>query len=83
FMPERFDPAEVKKRPRYAYYPFGAGPRICIGQYFALMEAVLVLAEVSQYYRLKLIPGLWVEPQFMGTLRPSRDVLMTLEERHA
>ena len=47
------------------------------------MEAVLVLAEVSQYYRLKLIPGLWVEPQFMGTLRPSRDVLMTLEERHA
>lgn len=83
FMPERFDPAEVKKRPRYAYYPFGAGPRICIGQHFALMEAVLVLAEVSQYYRLKLIPGLWVEPQFMGTLRPSRDVLMTLEERHA
>ena len=83
FMPERFEPAEVKKRPRYAYYPFGAGPRICIGQHFALMEAVLVLAEVAQHYRLKLVPGLWVAPQFMGTLRPSRDVMMTLEERHA
>ncbi|MCA9870425.1 MAG: cytochrome P450 [Caldilineae bacterium] len=83
FMPERFEPAEIKKRPRYAYYPFGAGPRICIGQHFALLEATLVLAELAQHYRLKLVPGLWVEPQFMGTLRPSRDVLMTLEERRA
>lgn len=81
FMPERFEPAEVKKRPRYAYYPFGAGPRICIGQHFALLEATLILAELAQHYRLKLVPGLWVAPQFMGTLRPSRDVLMTLEER--
>ena len=78
FMPERFEPAEVKKRPRYAYFPFGAGERICLGQHFALLEATLILADVAQRFHFDLAPGLSIEPKFMGTLRPSLDVLMTV-----
>jgi cytochrome P450 len=81
FDPERFTEAEVAKRPRYAYYPFGAGPRICIGQHFALLEAVLALATVAQRFELQLVPGLRIEAEFVGTMRPNRDVLMTLQER--
>ena len=81
FDPEHFAPERVKTRPRYAYYPFGAGPRICIGKYFALQEAILVLVGVAQHYRLRLVPGLQVLTEWRGTLRPHRDVLMTLEAR--
>ena len=81
FMPERFAPEMESKRPRYAYYPFGAGSRICLGQHFALLEGVLILADVAQRYRLQAVPGLLVQPEFMGTLRPCADVLMTLHER--
>lgn len=81
FMPERFAPEMESKRPRYAYYPFGAGSRICLGQHFALLEGVLILADVAQRYRLQAVPGLQVQPEFMGTLRPCGDVLMTLHER--
>jgi cytochrome P450 len=81
FMPERFAPEIESKRPRYAYYPFGAGSRICLGQHFALLEGVLILADVAQRYRLQAVPGLHVQPEFMGTLRPCTNVLMTLHER--
>jgi cytochrome P450 len=81
FNPEHFAPEAVKSRPRYAYYPFGAGPRTCLGMHFALLEAVLVLAEVAQRYRLRLLPGQSVEPVFMGTLRPSADIMMKVEPR--
>ena len=81
FMPERFAPEMESKRPRYAYYPFGAGSRICLGQHFALLEGVLILADVAQRYRLQAVPGLHMQPEFLGTLRPCGDVLMTLHER--
>jgi cytochrome P450 len=81
FYPEHFAPEAVKARPRYAYYPFGAGPRVCLGKHFALLEATLVLAEVGQRYRLRLASDQVVGVRWSGTLRPDRDVLMTLETR--
>ena len=81
FNPDHFTPEQVESRPRYAYYPFGAGQRVCIGSHFALLEATLVLAEAAQCFKLRVAPGLQVEPVFMGTLRPSRDVLMMAQPR--
>jgi cytochrome P450 len=81
FCPEHFGPEQVASRPRYAYYPFGAGPRICLGKHFALLEGALVLAEVGQRYRPRLVPGQEIKPHWSGTLRPDRDVMMVLEER--
>jgi cytochrome P450 len=81
FNPDHFTPEAVQARPRYAYYPFGAGQRICLGMHFALLEAVLVLAELAQRYRLRLLPGQNVEPIFMGTMRPCADILVRPEPR--
>ncbi len=80
--PERFDPEHFSAersngRPSYAYFPFGGGPRVCIGNGFAMTEAQLVLATVAQRYRLKLLPGHPVEPHPLITLRPRHGILMT------
>jgi cytochrome P450 len=71
----------IDARPRYAYYPFGAGPRVCLGKHFALLEATLVLAEVGQRYRLRLASDEPVGVRWSGTLRPDRDLFMTMERR--
>jgi cytochrome P450 len=81
FYPEHFRAEQVETRPRYAYYPFGAGERVCLGKHFALLEAALVLAEVGQRYRLRLVPGAPIGLHWSGTLRPDRDVQMVLERR--
>lgn len=81
FFPEHFNPEKVKERPRYAYYPFGAGPRICIGSHFALMEATLILAEIGQRYRLRLVPQPTVDIKFIGVMRPVQEIMMRLESR--
>jgi len=81
FYPEHFTAERVQDRPRYAYYPFGAGQRICIGKHFALLEAILVLAEVAQRYQLRLVPGQQIDIEWAGTLRPDHDVMMTLHRR--
>ena len=81
FYPEHFEPEAVEARPRYAYYPFGAGPRVCLGKHFALLEAALVLAEVGQRYRPRLVSDEAVGVRWSGTLRPDRDVMMVLERR--
>jgi cytochrome P450 len=83
FDPERFSPERAAKRHRFAYIPFGAGPRICIGAAFAMAEALLILATVAQRYRLRLVPGFPVEPQGLITLRPRHGMRMTLERRGA
>jgi cytochrome P450 len=81
FEPERFSPAQSARRPRFAYFPFGGGPRLCIGQSLAMMEMLLILAIVTQAYQLRLVPGHPVEPQAWITLRPRHGILMTLHER--
>jgi cytochrome P450 len=70
FDPERFEPALEEARPRYAYFPFGGGPRMCIGSNFAMMEAQLITAAVLQRFRPWLVPGHPVELQPLITLRP-------------
>jgi cytochrome P450 len=79
FNPDRFTPERVAARARYAYFPFGGGPRQCIGNTFALMEAQLILATVAQRYRLCLVPDHPVEPQALLTLRPRDGLPMRLE----
>ena len=81
FDPERFTADRVSARHRFAYLPFGGGPRICIGRGFAMMEACLVLATIARTYRLRLVPGHKVEAHGRITLRPRYGLRMTLERR--
>jgi cytochrome P450 len=78
FDPERFTPERSASRPHYAYFPFGGGPRMCIGSNFALMEMQLILATVAQRYKLRLVPGHPVEPEALLSLRPGYGLPMTL-----
>jgi len=78
FDPERFLPGRSESRPHFAYLPFGGGPRICIGNGFAMAEAQLVLATIVQRYRLRLVPNRPVELHPLITLRPRRGIWMTL-----
>ncbi|HKS26895.1 MAG TPA: cytochrome P450 [Pyrinomonadaceae bacterium] len=84
--PERFDPErwtmEAKEaRPQFSYFPFGGGPRRCIGEGFAWMEGVLVIAALARHWRMRLVPGHPVEMWPMVTLRPRHGMRMTLERR--
>jgi cytochrome P450 len=81
FDPERFTAERSAGRPRYAYFPFAGGPRQCIGNEFALMEAQLVLAMIAQAFRLRLVPGRSVEPDPAVTLRPRDGLPMTVTAR--
>jgi cytochrome P450 len=81
FRPDRWADGLIQRIPRYAYFPFGGGPRICIGNSFALMEATLVLATIAQKYRLRLVPDAIVTPLPSMTLRPAQGVKMVLSQR--
>lgn len=81
FDPQRFTPERKAERPRYAYLPFGGGPRICIGNSFAMTEATLLLASIVQRYRLSLVPGTRVALEPLITLRPKGHLMMTLTPR--
>jgi cytochrome P450 len=81
FDPERFTPENEAKLPKYAYIPFGGGPRICIGNQFALMEAQLVLATIAQRYSFRMKPGFVTRPQRAFTLRPSNGMQMVARDR--
>ena len=80
FDPERFKPS-APPRPKFSYFPFGAGPRQCIGESLAWMEGVLILATISQKWSLTLVPGHRVKPQPLITLRPKYGMKMTLHRR--
>jgi cytochrome P450 len=81
FRPERWEGDFARQIPEYAYFPFGGGPRLCIGRPFALQEAALVLAMVAQRYRLELAPGYVIHPVPSITLRPGGGMPVTLRKR--
>jgi cytochrome P450 len=81
FVPERWDGGFEKSLPKGAYFPFGAGPRICIGNTFALMEARLVLAAMAQHYQPRLAPGQVIATEPLITLRPRYGMKMIVESR--
>ncbi len=81
FDPERFAPGWEDRVPKYAYFPFGGGPRICIGNQFAMMEAQLVLATIMQQFHMQLVPGQTIIPDPMITLRPNQGIQMQLTAR--
>jgi cytochrome P450 len=81
FLPQRWNGDLAKRLPRFAYMPFGGGPRICIGNRFAMMEAVLILATVAQMYRLELQSDQPIVPFASITLRPQGGVSVKLVPR--
>ncbi len=81
FEPDRFTPEGEAARPRHAYFPFGAGTRMCIGERFAWMEGILVLAAIAQRRRLRLVSGHPVATLPLVTLRPRHGMRMTVEHR--
>jgi cytochrome P450 len=81
FRPERWLDGLAKRIPKYAYYPFGGGPRVCIGNTFALMEAAILLATVGQRYRFTLDPDAVIETNPQITLLPKYGIPATLELR--
>src|SRR5579863_6039904 len=83
FRPDRWEGDLLKRIPRFAYFPFGGGPRQCIGNTFALMESALVLATIAQQYRFRLVEGHPVVPLASITLRPRHGIRVVMESRPA
>jgi cytochrome P450 len=81
FVPDRWRADAVASRPKNSYFPFGAGPRMCVGEDFAWMEGILVLATIARHWRLRLVPGHRVALQPRITLRPRHGIAMTAERR--
>jgi len=81
FDPDRWDPETQDERPRYAYFPFGGGPRYCLGDQFAWLEGVLILATIGQHWRFDLVKGQKVVPQPLITLRPKYGMRMIARRR--
>jgi cytochrome P450 len=84
FDPARFTPEREKQLPRHAYLPFGAGPRICIGNHFALMEGQLLMATLAQRVTFSLVPGQTIEPDPVHnlTLSPGGRMQVIVKRRH-
>jgi cytochrome P450 len=82
FQPERWSSAS-SRGPKFAYFPFGGGPRQCIGEGFAWMEGVLVLATLGQRWHMQLVPGHPVGVKPLVTLRPQAGMRMTLVQHQA
>jgi cytochrome P450 len=83
--PESFDPDRwleegSANRPKFAFYPFGAGTRVCIGEHFAMMEGVLLIAVLAQQWRFQLVRGQKVEVWPKMTLRPKRSIYFEFKQ---
>ncbi|HEV2175780.1 MAG TPA: cytochrome P450 [Terriglobia bacterium] len=81
FVPERWTPEFTRSLPRCAYFPFGAGPRVCIGNAFAMTETVLITAAIARKFQLQLVPGHPVTINPSLTLRPRKGVRVVLKRR--
>jgi cytochrome P450 len=81
FHPDRWANGLLQRISKYVYFPFGGGPRICIGNTFAMMEASLVLATLAQHYRFTLLPEPLVVPWPAVTLRPRPGIRARLQKR--
>jgi cytochrome P450 len=81
FDPERWTPKARVLRPRFSYFPFGGGPRQCVGESFAWTEGILLLVTLAQRWTMRLVPGHPVEPQPRLTLRPKYGMRMVLKDR--
>ena len=84
--PERFDPERwttesQAQRPKFSYFPFGGGARVCIGEQFAWMEGILLTATIAQQWQMRLVPEQIVDIQPLITLRPKYGMRMALERR--
>ena len=81
FLPERWLDPEIENMHKYAYLPFAGGPRVCIGNSFAIMEANLLLATIAQRYQLRLVDGVEIKPAALITMFPRDGLPMRLEAR--
>ena len=81
FNPERWTSEEREARPPFSYFPFGGGPRRCIGEGFAWMEGILLIATLARSWRMRLVPNHVVATQPVVTLRPKYGMRMQLERR--
>ena len=81
FDPNRWTPERQAERPKFSYFPFGGGPRVCIGEQFAWMEGVLLLATIAQRWKLRLVPGHPIAIQPIITLRPKYGMKMVVLDR--
>jgi cytochrome P450 len=83
FDPDRWLPERVAQRPKFSYFPFGGGARLCIGEQFAWMEGVLLLATIGRTWRLRASSNATVAPHPIITLRPRTPMPMRAERRRA
>jgi len=81
FDPDRWAAENQNSRPQFAYFPFGGGPRLCIGEQYAWLEGILIISSIAQKWRLRLEPGHPIELQPMLSLRPKYGMRMLLERR--
>jgi cytochrome P450 len=81
FDPQRWMPEEKARRPKFSYFPFGGGARVCIGEHFAWLEGVLLLATLGQKWRFRLVPGHPVAHRALITLRTRHGMKMVAEVR--
>jgi cytochrome P450 len=83
FDPERFAPAAAASRSRYAYLPFAAGPRVCVGASLAMLQLTIIVVMLARCLRFRLVPGRPIEPTAWTNIRPQGGLWMTVEERQA
>lgn len=81
FMPERFTKEKNKARPNFAYFPFGGGPRLCIGNNFAMMEMQMIVIAMIRHFDLELMPGQNIDINPLITLNPKNGIYMRLSKR--
>jgi len=77
FDPERFTKEEMKLRTPFTFLPFGGGPRVCIGQHYAMLQILMILSELTRRYHFELVPGQTIEARTMVILRPRYGISMT------